>query len=139
MTMALSAPLQRGLYAQIAAAPELAQLAGRIFDDAPHAAQDAGEGAYVTLGDETVTPWSTATEQGAAHVVTIRVYAPVRGFLSVKETAASLVRILAAAPPVLSRGAVVTHQFVRSETRREEGGALRRIDLVFRFVIEDEA
>ena len=139
MTMALSAPLQRGLYEQIAAAPELAQLVGRIFDDAPHAAHEAGEGAYVTLGDETVTPRNTATEQGAAHVVTIRVYAPVRGFLSVKEIAASLVRILVDAPPVLSRGAVVTHQFVRAETRREEGGALRRIDLVFRFVIEDEA
>ena len=37
----------------------------------------------------------------------------------------------------LSRGRVITQEFIAAETRREEQGALRRIDLTFRFVIED--
>lgn len=138
MTMALSAPLQRALFERLAAAPALSDLSGRIFDDAPHRNTDPGADPYVTLGDETVSPWNTASERGAAHDAVIRVYAQQRGFLRVKEIAAGIVEALSDSPPVLTRGRIVTHEFIRAETRREEGGALRRVDLTFRFVIEDD-
>lgn len=138
MTMALSAPLQTALYAQLTGAAELAGLSGRIFDDAPHQSADIKE-AYVTLGDERVAAWNTATETGAAHEVVIRVYSPVRGFLTAKQIAADICGVLCGAAPAISRGTVITHEFSGAETRREEQGALRRIDLTFRYVIEDVA
>lgn len=139
MTMAFSAPLQRALFERLTTAPELAGLGGRIHDDAPHRSRDTGAEPYVTLGDETVSPWNTATDSGAAHDAVIRVYAPQRGFLGVKEIAASIVALIEANPPAPERGVIVTHEFSGARTRREENGALRRIDLTFRFVIEDNA
>ncbi|MEO1611998.1 MAG: DUF3168 domain-containing protein, partial [Pseudomonadota bacterium] len=72
-----------------------------------------------------------------AHEVEIRVHGPVRGFLPVKEAAAAVAALIEAQPPAPSRGAVITHEFTGARTRREEQGAARRIDLTFRFVIED--
>ena len=94
MTMAVSAPLQTALYTQLTGAPALAGLSGRIFDDAPHQSADIKE-AYVTLGDERVAAWNTATEVGAVHEVVIRVYSPVRGFLTAKQIAAEVAHGLA--------------------------------------------
>ncbi|MEL7466090.1 MAG: DUF3168 domain-containing protein [Pseudomonadota bacterium] len=136
MTMALSAPLQRALYERLSTAPELAFFEGRVFDDAPHRSA-ATDGVFLTLGDERVRPWNTATEAGAAHEVEIRVHGPVRGFLPVKEAAATVAAVIAAEPPEPTRGTIVTHEFTGARTRREEQGAARRIDLTFRFVIED--
>lgn len=137
MTMSLSAPLQRALYERLTTAPALAELAGRVFDDAPHRSRDAGAEPYVTLGDEIVSPWNTATDAGAAHETVIRVYAPQRGFLPAKAIAALIAEVIEADPPTPARGRIVTHEFTGARTRREEQGALRRIDLTFRFVIED--
>ena len=136
MTMVLAAPLQTALFARLSSAPELSALNGRIYDDAPHQSADATE-AYLTLGDESVAAWDTATETGAIHDVVIRVYSPVRGFLSPKQIAGSVCEAICAADLSLSRGRVVTQEFTGAATRREEQGALRRIDLTFRFVIED--
>ncbi|MEM7270528.1 MAG: DUF3168 domain-containing protein [Pseudomonadota bacterium] len=136
MSMAFAAPLQTALYATLTGAPELASVAGRIFDDAPHGSTDVSE-PYVTIGDEDVSPWNTATEVGAIHEVEIRIYSPVRGFLSVKEIAGSVCEVLCGTAPLLTRGRIVTHEFTGAETKREEQGALRRISLTFRFVIED--
>ena len=135
MTMAMAAPLQTALYDRLVVLPALG---GRVFDDAPHQSADVG-GAYVTLGDETVAPWDTATDKGAIHAVRVRVYSPVRGFLPAKALAADVVAALDDAPLTLSRGKVITQEFTGAETRREELGALRRIDLTFRIVIEDDA
>lgn len=136
MSMDLSAPLQKALYEQLMSAPELAFLEGRIFDDAPQRSAEGVE-VFVTLGDERVRPWSTATERGAEHEAEIRVHAPLRGFLKVKEAAAAICSVIEGAPPLMSRGTVVNHRFTRARTQREEGGAGRRIDLTFRFAIED--
>lgn len=136
MTMVLAAPLQTALFSRLTTAPELAALNGRIYDDAPHQSADATE-AYITIGDESVSPWDTATGTGAIHDVVIRIYSPVRGFLTSKQIAGSICETLCGADLALNRGRVITQQFIRAETRREEQGALRRIDLTFRFVIED--
>ncbi|MFV0473514.1 MAG: DUF3168 domain-containing protein [Pikeienuella sp.] len=138
MSMAVSAPLQRALFEQLSAAPELAEIFGRIHDDAPHRSREQGATPYVTLGDEVVQPWDTSTDRGAAHEAVIRVHAPQRGFLRVKELAAKIVELIEANPPTPSRGVVVTHQFIGARTRREENGASRRVDLTFRFVVEDD-
>lgn len=137
MTMALSAPLQQALFERLTSSVELAALQGRVFDDAPHRSGGAETGIFVTLGDERVAPWNTASDTGAVHTVEIRVHGPVRGFAPVKEMAAKIAAVLESDPPTPSRGVVVSHEFTGARTRREEQGAARRIDLTFRFVIED--
>ena len=136
MTMVLAAPLQTALFARLTSAPELASLNGRIYDDAPHQSADVAD-AYVTIGDESVVAWDTATDKGAIHSLVIRIYSPVRGFLTSKQIAGAVCDVLCDNELTLSRGRVVTQQFIRAETRREEQGALRRIDLTFQFVLED--
>jgi hypothetical protein len=137
MTLALSASLQRALFERLSTAPALADLADRIFDDAPHRSRDIGEMPYLTLGDERVLPWNTSTDHGAVHEAVIRIYAPVRGFLLLKQWAAIIAEVIDNYPPTPDRGALVTQELIQARTFREEQGALRRIDLTFRFVIED--
>jgi hypothetical protein len=139
MTMRFSAPLQQALFELLDGYGPLAGEGVRIFDAAPHTSRDANHYTYVTLGDETVSPWNTSTEPGATHDAVIRVYAPKRGFLSAKIVAAHIHDALASFVPILSTGRVVRHDFVAAKTEREAQGALRRIDLTFRFVIEDDA
>lgn len=137
MTMAYSAPLQQALYQRLTTAPALSALVGRVYDDAPHRSRETSAEPYATLGEEIVRPWTTATERGASHDVVISVHAPRRGFLTVKSLAALITDTIETDPPVLIGGAIITHEFTGARTRREEQGAMRRIDLTFRFVIED--
>lgn len=139
MTMRFSAPLQRALFELLSGYGPLQDDDTRIYDDAPHHSRDASNGVYVTLGDEAVSAWNTSTEIGAVHDATIRIYAPKRGFLSAKTAAAKVHDALSAFAPILSIGRVVRRDFVSAKTQREAQGALRRIDLTFRFVIEDDA
>ncbi len=139
MTMALSAPLQKALYERLTGAPELGFLDGRIYDAAPHRSGAGEGGVFASLGDERVSPWNTSTDVGAAHEIEIRVYGPIRGFLPVKEAAAAIAALIETNPPTPTRGRIVTQQFLGAQTKREEQGAARRIDLRFRFVIEDDA
>ena len=137
--MRFSGPLQKAVYDVLTGFGPLADKGVSVFDDAPHRARSGPSGAYVTLGDEVVAPWNTASELGAIHDVTIRVYAPARGFLPAKDVAALVHDALTAFVPTLSVGRVVRHEFVAAKTEREAQGALRRIDLTFRFVIEDDS
>lgn len=137
MTMALSAPLQLALFERLTTDPELSGLEGRVYDDAPHRSREGSSDPYVTIGEENVRPWNTMTEAGATHDAVISVHAPRRGFLDVKSLAATITEVIEQAPPALARGRIVTHEFIAARTRRQEQGALRRVDLTFRFVIED--
>lgn len=139
MTMQFSAPLQQAIFELLDGYGPLAEDGTEIFDAAPHSARNANLQTYVTLGDETVAPWNTSTDHGATHDAIVRVYAAKRGFLSAKKAAAHIHDALAAFTPILSVGRVVRHDFISAKTEREAQGALRRIDLTFRFVIEDEA
>lgn len=136
MSMMFSAPLQRAIFERLNGAEALSAVRGRIYDDAPHRSRENGSEPYVTIGDESVTPWNTSTEQGAVHRAVIRVYAPQRGFLPVKILAGLIAELLCTDPPAPDRGALISAEFTGAETRREENGALRRVDLSFRFVIE---
>lgn len=135
MTVAFSAPLQTAIYGLLNVAPGLS---GKIFDAAPQASLEANE-PYVTLGDEVVSPWNTGASVGAAHSMVIRIYAPGRGFMVAKVIAAKICDLLSAPPPALSHGTIVSQEFVGAATSREANDSLRRVDMTFRFIIEDTA
>lgn len=139
MTCALSWPLQQALHAAIAGdAGCAAHFGPRIFDAAPPFERDgAAEGLYLTIGDETVADWSTASDRGARHQVTLTVHAPRHGFAEAKQAAAAVSDVMLDGPLAPARGRVVDARFVGARTRRAEGDALRQIEMRFSITLED--
>jgi hypothetical protein len=141
MTCAMSWPLQQALFDAIRADPACtAHLGSRIYDAAPPFGPDAGtEGLYLTLGDETVSDWSTASDRGARHQVTLTVHAPRRGFAEAKQAAAAVSDRITGGGLVLARGRAVDARFLGARTRRAEGDALREVEMRFAITVEDSA
>lgn len=138
MTYALAWPLQEAIYALLSGDAELGGLVSGIYDAAPRQVSEAAsEGLYVTLGDERVEDFSTASDGGARHTVLISVHAPRRGFAEAKRAAGRISDLVSGAAPALSRGRIVQSRFAEAQTARAENDALRRIDLRFRMVLED--
>jgi hypothetical protein len=137
VSFAFAWPLQQALFAALRAHPDIAAMAGgRVHDEPPHGAEGAlADGPIVILGDESVEPWGTATDAGAAHAVQIAVVSAERGFGPLKRLAGAVCDV-ALGPLSLSRGRVVNQSFLGGRTSRAEGG-LRRIDLRFRIAVED--
>ncbi|MGH6737323.1 MAG: DUF3168 domain-containing protein [Methyloceanibacter sp.] len=72
MTTAASWALQRSIYQALAGSSELTSLLGgaRIYSDPPHGAPFP----YIALGQTVNLDWSTGTEDGAEHSVTLHVW-----------------------------------------------------------------
>jgi hypothetical protein len=140
MSYVCSWALQKALYAALSADQAVGALAGsRIWDEGDAAAVAAADGGpCVILGDETVEAWSTATDAGAVHVVTISAVAEAGGFGALKRLAGAVCDVLLGSI-ALERGRVVSSRFLGGRTRREEKGRVRRVDLRFRIVVEDLA
>ena len=139
MTYALSWPLQEGVFQLLSNDTGVAaHLGGRIYD-APLSldAEADPDGIYLTLGDERVEDWSTATDPGAAHLLTSAVHAPRRGFAEAKQAAGAVSDAMLGGTIAMSRGRVILVRFVDARTRRAEGDALRRIEMRFRLTVED--
>jgi hypothetical protein len=139
MTYAMAWPLQEAIYTVLCDNAVCAQFFGhRVFDGpVPFPAEAEPEGLYLTIGDEQVRDWSTATDDGAEHVVLLTVHAPRRGFGDAKQAAAAVFQALIDGPYTISRGRIVNVRFLESRTRRQENDALREIEMRFRYVLED--
>lgn len=139
MTYALAWPLQQAVYQLLTSTAAVTAILGQEIHDAmPQAGPDPAEpGVWAVIGDETARDWSTADGAGAAHEISIFVYAPATGFAAAKQAAGAISDALLGGMLVLSRGRVISTQFVSARTRREEKGALRRIELRFRILAED--
>lgn len=139
MTYALAWPLQEALFDLINADPACTgYFDDRIYDSPPpFSATAEPEGLYLTMGDEEAQDWSTGSEEGCLHVVTLNVHAPRRGFSEAKQAAGALSDAVMGSTLSLSRGRVINIRFVDARTKREEKNALRRIELRFRITLED--
>lgn len=139
MTYALSWPLQQAVYQLLSSDAAVASGVGsRIYDAPVPVSEEADpDGLYATIGDERVEDWSTSSDRGAAHLVTISVHAPRRGFAEAKQAAGAISDALLGGTLNLSRGRVVLVQFAGARTRRDEGDTLRQIELRFRIAVED--
>ena len=141
MTYALAWPLQEALFTALCQNPLCAEhFNGQIYDaPLPFVGDAAPDGLYLILGDEEAQDWSTASDQGAVHLVSLNIHAPRRGFAEAKRAAAEISDALLAGVLTPSRGRVVNIRFVDARTHREEAGALRRIEMRFRITLEDTA
>ena len=139
MTYALSWPLQQAVYDLLTGTPAVTGLVGSRIYDAPLPTGEEAEpdGLYVTIGDERVDDWSTATDRGAAHLLQIAVHAPRRGFADAKRAAGAISDAMLGSALNLARGRAVLVRFAGARTKRSEGDALRRVELRFRVTVED--
>ena len=139
MTYALSWPLQQAVFGSLTADATLASLvAGRIYDaPPPFEGDDAPDTPWITLGDERVDDWSTKDGSGAVHILTIAVHAPRRGFADAKRVAGAVSDALLATTLAPSRGHVVNVGFVSGRTRRSDNDLMRRVEMRFRVLVED--
>lgn len=135
MSYGVAGALQTAVYQALVADAGLSALVGsNIFDTAPPGPVPV---LYVSLGDEEVRDLSDKTGAGASHEFTISVVSETAGFLAAKEVATAISDILTGSSLTLSRGRIIALNFLRARARRVQDGAVRRIDLRFRALVED--
>ncbi|MFP7570839.1 DUF3168 domain-containing protein [Marivita sp. S2033] len=136
MSYAVAAALQAGVYRELAADAGLSVLVGnRIYDAVP---KGRLPDLYVALGPEKAVDASDKTGRGAWHEFAVSVISDDAGFQGAKEVSAAICDALIDAEMVLERGRLVALNFKRAVASREKAGR-RRIDLIFRARVEDDA
>jgi hypothetical protein len=134
-TPSASLALQSAIVTALTANPDLTAATGnapRIFDDVPPATPYP----YCTIGQTTERDWSTGTEDGREHTITLHVWSRAPGRRQVHEIAALLRATLhlAALPLTGHRLINLRHEF--SEAHREPDGETYRALVRFRAVTE---
>ncbi len=134
MSYGMAAALQAAVFDRLAGDAALAALVGGAVHDAVPPGE--GPGTFVLLGPEEARDASDVTGPGAEHRFTVSVISRKAGFATAKAAAAAVSDALAGADLVLARGRLVGLWFLSARARREGGGAVRRIDLIFRARVE---
>ncbi len=130
MSYAAAAALQTAVFQRLSTAPALAGVA--VHDALP----PTPPGLFVLIGPEDVRDASDKSGAGADHRLSVSVISDAEGFLAAKTVAVAISDVLAAMPPTLTRGRLVSLSFERAVARRIDEGTVRRIDLTFRARIE---
>lgn len=128
--------LQQAIFTRLAAdAGVLALLGGapRIHDDVP---QGNAAFPYITFAETTVRDWSTASEDGAEHIVTLHAWSRAAGAREAKEILGAVRTALHDQALTLSGHRLVNLRQEFADTRREPDGDTFRGLARFRAVTE---
>lgn len=132
--MSAANELRKAVFAALTTdAALLAALGGARIHDVPPAAP---EFPYVTLGEAQLIDWSTATEAGHEHRLTLSVWSRQGGHGQAHAIAHLVQRVLHDAPLALAGHRLVNLRFAGAEIRREAGGRTYRALVRFRAVTE---
>ncbi|MBM3543985.1 MAG: DUF3168 domain-containing protein [Alphaproteobacteria bacterium] len=120
MTEVASWALQRGVYQALAGSPGLTTLLGgaRIYDDAPQSAPYP----FITLGQSVMRDWSTGTEDGAEHELTLHVWSRAGGKRQVQEITEAIKQALHDKPLMLEDHYLINLRHIFSEARLDPDG-----------------
>jgi Protein of unknown function (DUF3168) len=112
--------LQRGVYQALAGSSDLTTLLGemRICDDAPQAAPYP----FVTLGQSVIRDWSTGTEDGAEHNLTLHVWSRTGGKKQVHQIIEAIREVLHDQPLMLADHHLINLRHEFSEARLDPDG-----------------
>jgi len=106
----------------------------RVYDEVPQAAAFP----YVTLGEARITDWSTGSEVGAEHQLTLHAWSRQGGHREAHEIAGALLQALDDAPLALDGHHLVNLRFALADIRREADGRTYHALVRFRAVTEPE-
>jgi hypothetical protein len=120
MAEAESWDLQRGVYQALAGSSDLTALLGgaRIYDDAPQGAAFP----FITLGQSVIRDWSTGSEGGAEHSLTIHVWSRAGGKKQVHDVIAVIKAVLHDQPLLLANHYLINLRHEFSEARLDPDG-----------------
>ena len=126
--------LQQAIYAALASNGALTALLGgpNIFDDVPQRADFP----YLTFGRSSIRDWSTGTEEGSEHLLTLHVWSREAGRRQVRQIMSLLRATLHDQPLALTGHHLVNLRHELSEARREPDGDTYRGIVRFRAVTE---
>ena len=112
--------LQKALFAKLSSdAAVVAALGGaRVYDDVP----SRTEFPYITFGQSTARDWSTGTEPGREHSITLHVWSRARGRKQTDEVMAAAEMALHDAALALDGHRLVNLRHEFSDARREPDG-----------------
>lgn len=132
-----SLELQQAIHAALSADAGLTGLLGgpRIYNEVPRGA----ELPYVTIGESTVRDWSTGSEDGHEHFLTIMAWSRANGEREVQRILAAVDAVLHDAALTVSGVRLVNLRREFSEVRRDSDGETSRGLLRFRAVTEPAA
>lgn len=136
MTYSVAAALQEAVYARLAEDEAIRALIGPAIHDA--VPPGTPPGTFVVIGPEEVTDRSDAGVQAAEHRLRVDVVSAASGFHAAKEVAVAVSDALLREPvPLLRRGRIVGLWFRRASASRARQGGARRVELIFRVLVED--
>ncbi len=104
----------------------------KVYDEVPRAAAFP----FVTLGDAQVADWSTATDAGEEHQITLNAWSRQGGHREAHVIAGALLQALDGAPLSLADHRLVNLRFALANIRRENDGRTYRAVVRFRAVTE---
>lgn len=129
-----AAALRAAIHDALVADASLTSLLGgpKVYDEVPKAAMFP----YVTLGEARVADWSTATDAGEEHQLTLHAWSRQGGHREAHVIAGALLQAIDDAPLTLTDHRLVNLRFALADVRREADGRTYRAALRFRAVTE---
>jgi hypothetical protein len=129
-----STALRAAIHDTLAADGALSALLGgaRIYDEPPHGAGFP----YVTLGETRVSDFSTGTEPGEEHQLTLHAWSRQGGHREAHLISGALLQALDDAPLTLADHRLVNLRFAVADIRREADGRTYHALVRFRAVTE---
>jgi hypothetical protein len=134
MPTAASAALRAAVHDALAAHAPLSALLGgpKIYDEPPRAAVFP----YVTLGEARVTDYSTGSEPGEEHQLTLHAWSRQGGTREAHLIAGTLLQALDDAALALTDHRLINFRFAMADVRREADGRTYHALIRFRAVTE---
>jgi hypothetical protein len=129
-----AASLRAAIHDTLAADGALTALLGgpRVYDEPPRAANFP----YVTLGEARVTDFSTGSEPGEEHQLTLHAWSRQGGHREAHLIAGALLQALDDAPLPLADHRLINLRFAVADVRREADGRTYHALVRFRAVTE---
>ncbi|MEO0943590.1 MAG: DUF3168 domain-containing protein [Pseudomonadota bacterium] len=128
--------LQAAIYQLLSADAGVTALVGTaIYDEVP---PGPVAGTLISMGEAESRDLSDKSGGLAEHRLMICVVSDAEGFAQAQHVATAVSDALVDATPALSRGRIVVLSFIKARARRVRAGQVRRIDLTFRAIVEDD-
>jgi hypothetical protein len=134
---AASWALQQAIFATLAMSDAVKDAVGdppRLFDAVPRGAAFP----YIVIGDDRESDWSTATEPGTAHALTIHIWSRAAGRRETRLAAEAVIETLNGAELTIDGQALIDLRYLESESARESDGETVHAQLKFKALLEPQ-
>ncbi|MEI9995695.1 MAG: DUF3168 domain-containing protein [Rhizomicrobium sp.] len=135
---AASWALQQAIFATLATDSAVLEAVGdppRIFDAVPRGAAFP----YIVIGDDRESDWSTATEPGSAHALTVHIWSRAAGRRETRLAAQAVIDALNGAALAIDGQTLIDLRWLEAESVRESDGETVHAQLRFQALLEPDA